>query len=630
MRDRLTAYLCDRQLLLVLDNFEHVIQARPRLAELLASAPRLMLLVTSRVALHLAGEQRYSVPPLALPNLTHRLPSQLLAQYAALDLFVQRARSVYPRFALTDSNAPAVAEICVRLDGLPLAIELAATRISLFTPPELLARLDQRFTLLTAGMLDMPERQRTLRRAIDWSYALLDEAERTLFRRLGVFAGGCTIEAAETVCGGQGLRIEDSGWKKVDRSSILAPRFSILDRLAALVDKSLLRREEGSDGQSRFTMLETIREYALERLAEAGEVERTQEWHVVYYLALAEATEPRLATSDQLVWLDRLAQDHDNLRAALSWAVDHDPETALRLSGTLTDFWITRGYLSEGRAWLERALAGVGAPACGGAEPGQAAGPLPIASSAARAKALHGAGMVAHMQEDNLRAQALFAQSLTLARALGDPRRVALLLNDLAELALHRGDTARAMTLCAEGLALARAAHNQSAAARLLLGLGDVVKAQGDMQRTAELLAEGLTLARSVGDQENTAWLLYHTGRQELEQHKLVGAAARFGESARLLHVLGAGQGVALNLAGLAAVMIQHQDLAQAARLLSVAETQHWVASNSWWVAADRVTYEHTVAVVRAQLDEATFATAWSAGRAMSLEQAIASALSLH
>ena len=281
MRDRLTAYLCDRQLLLVLDNFEHVIQARPRLAELLASAPRLMLLVTSRVALHLAGEQRYSVPPLALPNLTHRLPSQLLAQYAALDLFVQRARSVYPRFALTDSNAPAVAEICVRLDGLPLAIELVATRISLFTPPELLARLDQRFTLLTAGMLDMPERQRTLRRAIDWSYALLDEAERTLFRRLGVFAGGCTIEAAETVCGGQGLRIEDSGWKKVDRSSILAPRFSILDRLAALVDKSLLRREEGSDGQSRFTMLETIREYALERLAEAGEVERTQEWHVV-------------------------------------------------------------------------------------------------------------------------------------------------------------------------------------------------------------------------------------------------------------------------------------------------------------------------------------------------------------
>jgi predicted ATPase/transcriptional regulator with XRE-family HTH domain len=379
VRERLSAELREKQLLLLLDNVEHVLTAAPQLAELLAAAPRLTLLVTSRVALRLVGEQRFTVPPLAVPLLpleaggkmkgeadhaSDALHPASLIRYPSVALFVQRARALLPAFALTAANAPAIAAICRRLDGLPLAIELAATRINLFTPQELFARLEQRFALLTAGTLDMPTRQQTLRRAIDWSYELLNEDEQTLFRRLGVFVGGCTLDAIEAV-----LATEGRGRSDQSATAVRSPQSSALDGLAALIDKSLLQRKDGSDGRSRFTMLETIREYARERLAEAGELERAQERHLAYELALAEAAEPLLSTSDQQVGLARLEQDHDNLRAALDWAVDYDPEGALRLSGALAQFWLTRGHLSEGRQWIERALAGADARARGGADP---------------------------------------------------------------------------------------------------------------------------------------------------------------------------------------------------------------------------------------------------------------------
>jgi len=445
------------------------------------------------------------------------------------------------------------------------------------------------------------------------------------------------------------LRIENEELRK-DR---VDSQFSILDGLAALVDKSLVLREATTDGRSRFAMFETIHEYARDRLAKAGELERSQERHLVYYLAFAESAEQRLSSPDQLVWLDRLAQDHDNFRAALAWALDHGPQAALRLSGALAGFWLTRGYFSEGRAWFERALA--------------RAGTLPSPSSAARAKALHGAGRLAHSQDDNEPAAALFAAGLALAREHGEPRQIALLLDSLGELAMHEGDIERATMLCTEGLALARAAGDRSAISHLLLGLGDVARVQGDLcsaascyeeslalrralddqdgiawalhrlgnlaqaqgaaQRAADLFAEGLALARAVGDQENVAWLLYDTGLLLLEQQDLAGAAERFAESARLLHVLGAGQGVALNLVGLATMMRQRGEPAQAARLLSVAEAQHWVGSSSWWVVADRATYEEAVAAVRTQLDAATFAKAWAEGQSMTSEQAIMAAL---
>ncbi len=552
VRERLSAELREKQLLLVLDNFEHVLSAAPQLAELLAAAPRLTLLITSRVALRLVGEQRYAVPPLAVPLLPKDEggtmkdedrpasdtfhPSSFIV-YSSVELFVQRARAVLPAFALTAANAPAIASICRRLDGLPLAIELAARRSNLFTPQELFARLEQRFALLTAGALDMPTRQQTLRRAIDWSYDLLDEAEQRLFRRLGVFMGGCTIEAAEFI-NEERRTMNDEGAESPNSSSSFIVHPSSLDLLAALVDKSLLQREDGRDGHSRFTMLETIREYARERLAEAGELERAQQRHLAYELALAEAAEPLLSTSDQRVWLDRLEQDHDDLRTALAWAVDHDPEGALRLSAALADFWLTRGHLSQGRQWIERALASADARAHGGADPNRSAGASPPAT-AVRAKALHGAGKIAHVQEDSIRAEELFAQGLTLARALGDSHRTALLLNDMAEQALQRGEAAQAAALCAEGLAFARAADDRAAVAHLLLGLGDVVWAQGEVGYAATCYHESLAIGRALDDRPRIAWALLRLGQLALARGEMQRAADAFAEGLTLAREVG-------------------------------------------------------------------------------------------
>ncbi len=652
MLERLKAYVRDRQLLLILDNFEHLLAAAPHLAELLAAARQLTLLITSRVALRLVGEHRFPVPPLAAPERAQHLPNDVFARYAAIDLFIQRARAVDPCFTLDDANAQVVGAICVRLDGLPLAIELAATRISLFTPPELLARLDRRLALLTEGALDLPARQQTLRRAIDWSYDLLDEGEQALLRRLGVFVGGWTLEAVEPVCNATG----DVGVGGLEGS-------------AALVDRSLVQHGQGSDGGSRFTLLETIREYALDRLEASGESDALRRQHAEYFLGLAEAAEPQLWASDQLRWLNRLEHEHDNLRAALAWAIEHDAAVALRIAGALASFWDTRGYHSEGRRWLERALTRTAPPAHGAMETDHIPALCLSADVAAYAKALHGAGLLAHAQEDNARAEALFTQGLALARASGDSRRIALLLNDLAEQALHRGDVERATTLCAEGLPLARESGDRSATARLLLrsaelaweqgnfvsavscydesltllralddrrGLtwallsrGQRAQAQGERQAAAELFAEGLVLARSIGDQENTAWLLYETGRLLLEQRDLGCAAARFVESARLLHWLGADYGVAVNLAGLAAVLVQHQQPAQATGLLSLAAAHGALVGGDDQVAAsgEHAEFERTVEIVRAQLDAQRFAGAWSEGRTMTLEQAIAYAL---
>jgi predicted ATPase/transcriptional regulator with XRE-family HTH domain len=646
LRDRLSAALRDRQLLLVLDNVEHLLAAAPEIAALLAGAAQLALLATSRMALHLSGEQRYPLPPLQLPPADQDVAS--IARYAAVELFVQRARSVLPAFALTELNAPAVAAICHRLDGLPLAIELAAARITLFSPQELLVRLGWRLALLTAGAADLPVRQQTLRGAIDWSYQLLSGSEQALFRRLGVFTGGYTLEAVERICAVPG---EEAG--------------AVIDGVSALVDHSLLQRGDGPDGAPRFTMLETIREYALEQLVEVGELERAHERHLSYYLERAEAAEPLLATSDQRVWLDRLELDRDNLRAALAWAVDHDAAGALRLGAALSDFWHVRGHLNEGRQWLERVLTVADAQANGNAEIGVPSDSGPLI--AARAKALHGAGMLAHSQEDDVRAEVLYAASLTLAQAIGDRRLVAILLNDLGEMALHRGDTQHALTLHREALALARALGDQRAIAQLLSGLGIASRAAGDLgaatdyheqslvihqrlddrrgvawalhglglvaqasganDRASKLFTEALELARAVGDQENIVWLLYALGCVNLQAPDLVGAMARLGESARLAYGLGLRQGVALNLDGLATVRIQQHEPVQATHLLSVADVQWQQAASSYEGAAERTAHERAVAVVRAQLDAAVFATAWQAGQTMTLDQVVAEVL---
>ncbi|HEV3474350.1 MAG TPA: adenylate/guanylate cyclase domain-containing protein, partial [Actinomycetota bacterium] len=329
--DTLQDHLRDKELLLVLDNFEQVTAATDVVQLLLNCAPRLKLLVTSRIVLHLSGEQEYPVPPLALPDPAHLPGLEALSQFEAVALFIDRARAVKPDFAVTNENAPAVAEICARLDGLPLAIELAAVRVKLLSPQSMLARLGQRLPLLTGGARDLPERQRTLRGAIEWSHDLLDDAKRSLFARLAVFQGGCTLEAAEAVCGTD---------------------LDVLDGLASLVDESLLRRSETTDGELRFGMLETIREFAAERLAESGQQEKLRRRHAEWVMAFAEEAEPEIVGENQALWLDRTEREHDNIRAALRWANDHgEGEIALRTGASLWRFWQQRGHLREGRQW---------------------------------------------------------------------------------------------------------------------------------------------------------------------------------------------------------------------------------------------------------------------------------------
>ena len=337
--EALANYLGNKELLLVLDNFEHLLEAASLASDLLSAAPNLRVLTTSREALGLYGEQEYLVPPLGLPDLSDPVSPSSLTDHEAVALFMQRAQAVVPDFALTDEDAPGVAEICVRLDGLPLAIELAAARVKLFGPQALRNQIESRLTTLGDGPRGLPERQRTLRGAIDWSYELLDDAEKKLFTRLSVFQGGRTIEAVEEVC--------------CDDLSI-----NVLEGLASLLNKNLLRQEEGPEGEPRFTMLETIHEYALERLRDGGEAEDMHRRHAEYFTALAERAEPYMRGGrEQMRWLWRLDADHDNLRAMYKWAIDSDVvELGLRLVGALGYFWWRQGHYSEGQRWSARAL----------------------------------------------------------------------------------------------------------------------------------------------------------------------------------------------------------------------------------------------------------------------------------
>jgi predicted ATPase len=342
LKDLLKEYVGRRDLLLVLDNFEQLLSAVPLVGELLSAAPRLKVLAASRIPLGIYGEHEYAVPPLAVPD-PERLPGlEDLSQYEAVRLFIERAEAAKAGFEITSENASAVAEICARLDGLPLAIELAAARVKLLPPRAMLGRLGRRLKLLTGGARDLPERQRTLRGAIEWSHTLLDEGEKTLFYRMAVFSGGRTLEAVEAVCDAQGDLPIDA-----------------LEGVSSLLDKSLLRQEEGPNGEPRFIMLETIHEYARERLQESGEAEEIGRAHAGYFLALAEEAELELTGSDQAEWLERLEVEHDNMRTALRWSLEgEDPGLGLGLASALAHFWLVRGFWSEGRGWLEEVLAG--------------------------------------------------------------------------------------------------------------------------------------------------------------------------------------------------------------------------------------------------------------------------------
>ena len=470
----LTDHLKEKRLLLVLDNCEHLVGACATLVEaLLRRCPGVRVLATSREGLEVAGEHRYRVPSLSIPDLAHLPPPERLSEAVAVALFVARARERRADFALTTQNACAVAQVCARLDGIPLAIELAAARVDSLGVEGIAARLDDRFRLLTGCPRSALPRQRTLRAALDWSYALLSDAERLLLDRLSVFAGGWTLDAAEAVCSGEGVE----AWE-------------ILDLLDSLVRKSLVQTEEVG-GDLRYRLLETVRQFGQERLAAAGAAEVMPNRHLAWYLTLAEEAAPHLEGMEHVAWLERLEAEHDNLRAALRWAHERRAaEQGLRLAGALGPFWDARSYFSEGRGWLEGALA---------ADTG--------GSDAARARALTMAGYLARWQGNVADALVRYEESLALYRALGDTRGVAVSLHHLG-ITARQGDFARAMPLLEEALALYRGLGDQAGAAAALNELAFVAYLLGEYKRAAAHFEESLALNRAIGRAVGTAYVL--------------------------------------------------------------------------------------------------------------------------
>ncbi len=653
-----------RRTLLVLDNCEHLIGACAVLADsLLRNCPKLRVLVTSREPLGITGEVTWWVPSLSLPDQQSLAPTEILAQSEAVRLFVDRARAAVPTFALTDQNAPAVAQICRRLDGIPLAIELASARVRVLSPEQIATRLDDRFRLLTGGSRTALPRQRTLRALVDWSHDLLSEPEQMLLRRLAVFAGGWTLEAAERVASGQwpvvSNRIAADHWP-------LPTGHSVLDLLSRLVGRSLVLAEERG-GETRYRLLETIREYAHERLEASGEAEEIRLRHAEHYLLVAEEAELKLRGAEQVAWLGRLEAEHDNLRAALRWSIERgraDPSAgsgqapsadagqalALRLAGALGWFWYLGGYLSEGRNWLEGVLALTGRAAC----------------STERAKALMAAGTLARHPSDFAAARRRLEQSLALWRELGDRRSIAYALTELghaissqgehatglalqeesaaifrevgdtwglglalnwpARVALERGDHATARSILEELVAAYRALGDRFFLAQWLNDLGDVARCQGDDERAGALYEESLALFRKVNAKIGIAGVLHNLGYVAHHRDDERRAATLFGESLALFREVGDKRGIAECCAGLAGVAASKRQSMRAARLLGAAEALLAAAGTTIWTS-NRDDYERDLAAARAQLDEGAFAAAWAEGRAMSLELTVGYAL---
>ncbi len=573
----LTDYLRARRLLLILDNCEHLIDACAQLADtLLRACPDLRLLASSREALGIAGETAFRVPSLSLPRLGPRQTptAESLTPYEAVRLFVERASAVRPDFQLTDAGAPAIAQICHRLDGVPLAIELAAARVRVMTPEQIAARLDDRFRLLTGGSRTALPRQQTLRALIDWSWDLLSPPERTLLRRLSVFWDGWTLEAAEAV------------GADAEGQEVISPN-EVLDGLTRLVDKSLVVADE-QEGEARYRLLETIRQYARDKLLEAGsaEAERVRGRHLNFFLRLAHAAEPELRRADQLTWLARLETEHGNLRAALKWALSgRETEKGLRLAADLSRFWYLRGYWKEGREWLEQMLleapAGASSPETAheppdaaheppdaAHEPPDAAHEPPDAAArlrSARAKALYG---VAWLMDESGRDIPLYEESLALCREWGDKWGMAFALRGLGATTSYRGNPEQGEPLLAESLAVFRELGDPWGIALVLFSLAWVASNRDDNQTAPAMWDESLNLFRQAGDRWGIAVVLGGLGYVARLQGHYQKATTLSEESLTLFRELGDKAGVAVSLNRLGNVAFRRGDYRQAVTIL--------------------------------------------------------------
>jgi len=636
----LQAALVEQHLLLVLDNFEQVAAAAPLLVDLLAVCSRVKLLVTSREVLRVRGEHECAVLPLALPDLQHLPDGEALPRYGAVALFLERAQAVNPLFELTSETAPLIAAICVRLDGLPLALELAAARLKLLSLPALLERLSHRLAVLTGGPRDLPARQRTLRATLVWSYDLLSPAEQQLFRLCSVFGRGCQLQAVEAVA-----------------ARLLGESVQVLDGVTSLLDKHLLQRSEQDTSSSRLLMLETIREYGLEAASALGELEAARRAHATYYLALAEETESHVFTREQQQWLARMEQEHDNVRAALAWSIERGEdrerrEIAWRLAGALQLFWVVFGYVREGRRFVARVLEqseGITAPV--------------------RAKALNGAGWLAMWQSEYARAEGLCQESLELYRELHDARGMGLALYRLGWIASMRDNYARASILLEESLACYRAVGDQTRLAFSLValaftalrhpdqsesprvraqleeslalfrqerypiawslyGLGLWHFQQGDPATARAQLEESLVLFREERLRLYISYSLYQLGRVAARLRDLPAASAYYQESLALFQELDDQPSLAACLEGWAGVVARQEDASWAARLWGTAEVLRAAGGpsdlfNLPATPEEQADQERMRAVVRAQLGEQAYTQALSEGRAMTPAQAL-------
>jgi predicted ATPase/DNA-binding XRE family transcriptional regulator len=635
----LRQHLREKVTLLVVDNFEQVLAAAPFLAQLLPAAPRLKVLVTSREPLNLSGEYRFSVPALALPHLDDLPdPSDLVSAVAespAVDLFVQRARAAMPSFALDQANAHAVADICLRLDGLPLALELAAARITLLSPRELLARLGHRLTLLTTGAQDLPARQRTLRATIDWSYELLSATEQALLCRLAVFVGGCTLEAIEAVC--------------QPEEDVHEP---VIDTVAALVAKHLVNREEGATGQSRYSMLEMIREYALEKLVESGEAERRRLRHAKYYLVLVQVVPSDFYDTIAAEVIEHLQPELDNLRAALEWSLattDH-AEIGIGLFPAMSACFLIRGGLDAEWHWLQRILAqsrNAQRTINWALALGEVATNLGILGDFATAQELleESLGVSRELQDvkhiayflgelgrimrergDMPAARARLEESLALRRKLGDSTRIAGDLITLAEVAVMQEDVGLATDLLTEGRAIFEKHGNPAGVGWSLNHLGHIAQLQGNHARAIALHEQSLPFLWRSGQLMGPAHAFESLGEIALSQGDASHAKENFVESLALFRRLGDKQGIAWCLAGFANAVALDEEPERAARLWGAGEGLR-KRIGCRIAPASRRNRERTVAMLREQLGETEFERLAAEGRKMTLDEAVALAL---
>jgi len=628
--DNVKDYLRDKKLLLVLDNFEQLISAAPVVADLLAAAPQLKIITSSRIALKVQGEHEYPVPPLETPKRDAALEE--LSGYESIKLFVERARTAQPNFSLTKDNASAVTEICLRLDGLPLALELAAARIKLLSPQAILARLDDQLKLLTGGARDLPTRHQTLRNTLEWSYSLLNDDEKKLYARLSVFVGGFMLEAAEAVCNADGKQ-------------------DILEGLTSLVDNSLLRQEEAGDGEPRFGMLETIRAYAVERLAASGEIETLRAQHAQYFgdVIINDIGFMGLYTAKALYWLNWIEREHDNIRATLAayLVLPQGAERASLMINTLFWFWYRRGYAIELTTWTDRLLA---VPAMQAPSPFRVMTLFASGSSAmwqgnqdiALEKVAESLAIVQQSENKEFlpfmlmgkavvfinmgrdsEAQPMLYQAQASFKEMQVANFHAITLIHLGNAELGLGHIEQARAYHEEALVQARAINENWIISFALNNLGEVARTQGQFELARKYYEECETLLRTTGDKGDLARFVHNLGYIAQHEEDFELAESQFRKSLRMFRKLGNRRGMAECMAGLAGLKAQQGQVEWGAVMLTAAEALMKVAGGAWW-PADRVEVERNQDMIRSALGEADYATAQKKGAGMTLDQALA------